>query len=59
MRAEPVTLHRVSPCEHGKTHHIRELVAGSEFSVRECRTKNGFPRTHLVTVDKYPDTVRR
>ncbi|WP_410576654.1 hypothetical protein [Amycolatopsis sp. lyj-108] len=54
-----MTLHRVSPCEHGKTHHIRELVAGSEFSVRECRTKNGFPRTHLVTVDKYPDTVRR
>lgn len=59
MSAEPVTLHRVSPCEHGITHPIRELLAGSSFSVRECRTKAGMPRNHVVTTEKYPDTVRR
>ncbi len=51
------SLRRVSPCEHGVTHHIKELRSGTSFSVRECRTKAGFPRTHVVTDERYPEAA--
>lgn len=58
-RKDVVTLHVVSPCEHGVKHHIEQLHEGAVFSVPECHTKSGGPRHHVVTAAKYPETVRR
>ncbi|WP_189061471.1 hypothetical protein [Longimycelium tulufanense] len=49
---------RTSPCEHDVVVHVLTLPEGSTFSVPECRTKAGVPRTHVVTRERYP-LVRR
>jgi hypothetical protein len=55
-----VELRVVSPCEHGVEHHAKELPMGVlNFSVPECRDTKGNPRNHIVTPEKYPETVRR
>lgn len=54
-----VTLHVTSPCEHGIKHDILELHANAHFGVRECVDSHGRPRSHHVTAEKYPQTVRR
>lgn len=54
-----VTLHVVSPCEHGIEHDIKELAAGLHFSTPKCRSKRGAPRVHKVSETKYPTIVQR
>lgn len=53
------TLHKTSPCHHGVTHPILEAPLGVSFSVKECVDSKGFPRNHTVTIDRYPEEVRR
>lgn len=54
-----VTLRVVSPCSHGIAHDIRELPLGCSFSTRKCLNSKGVPKNHNVTVEAYPEEVRR
>lgn len=54
-----VTLHVVSPCEHGIEHDILELSEGADFAVLGCRDSKGHPRSHHVSKERYPITRRR
>lgn len=56
---EAVTLHVVSPCEHGVEWEVEELILGATFSFPACKDSRGAPRSHVVTKDAYPQTRRR
>jgi hypothetical protein len=58
-RPPVATLRVVSPCEHGVTHHIKELLDGAVFSVPECKDSRGKQRLHTADEATYPNTVRR